>query len=45
MAVSAGGTSIEGCLLARFDGVVPPPWLLQWLDEGLSRRAARGESE
>ncbi len=36
MAVSAGGTSIEGCLLARFDGVVPPPWLLQWLDEGLA---------
>ena len=36
MAVSASGTGIEGCLLARFDGVVPPPWLLQWLDDGLA---------
>ena len=36
MAVSAGGTGIEGCLLARFDGVVPPPWLLRWLDDGLA---------
>jgi beta-N-acetylhexosaminidase len=23
-------------LLARFDGVVPPAWLLDWLDEGLA---------
>jgi beta-N-acetylhexosaminidase len=30
------GTGIEGCLLARFDGVVPPPWLLRWLDDGLA---------
>jgi hypothetical protein len=30
------GTGVEGCLLARFDGVVPPPWLLQWLDDGLA---------
>jgi beta-N-acetylhexosaminidase len=30
------GTGIEGCLLARFDGVVPPRWLLQWLDDGLA---------
>ncbi len=36
MAVSADGTGIEGCLLARFDGVVPPPWLLRWLDDGLA---------
>ena len=35
MAVS-GGTGIEGCLLARFDGAVPPPWLLRWLDDGLA---------
>jgi beta-N-acetylhexosaminidase len=34
--VSADGTGIEGCLLARFSGVVPPPWLLQWLDDGLA---------
>jgi len=34
--VSAGGTGIEGCLLARFDGAVPPPWLLRWLDDGLA---------
>jgi beta-N-acetylhexosaminidase len=27
---------IPGCLLARFDGVVPPPWLLRWLDDGLA---------
>jgi hypothetical protein len=36
MAASADGTGIEGCLLARFDGVVPPPWLLRWLDDGLA---------
>jgi beta-N-acetylhexosaminidase len=30
------GTGIEGCLLARFDGMEPPPWLLQWLDDGLA---------
>jgi beta-N-acetylhexosaminidase len=34
--VSANGPGIEGCLLARFGGVVPPPWLLQWLDDGLA---------
>jgi len=33
---SPAGTGIEGCLLARFDGVVPPPWLLKWLDDGLA---------
>jgi hypothetical protein len=36
MAVSGGGSGIEGCLLARFDGVEPPAWLLDWLDEGLA---------
>jgi beta-N-acetylhexosaminidase len=36
MARSAGGISVEGCLLARFDGPVPPPWLLEWLDRGLA---------
>ena len=36
MTVSVRRTGIEGCLLARFDGVVPPPWLLQWLDDGLA---------
>jgi beta-N-acetylhexosaminidase len=36
MAGSADSTGIEGCLLARFDGVVPPPWLLRWLDDGLA---------
>lgn len=34
--VSADGAGIEGCLLARFDGVEPPPWLLRWLDDGLA---------
>jgi len=36
MPVSADGTGIGGCLLARFDGVEPPPWLLRWLDDGLA---------
>jgi beta-N-acetylhexosaminidase len=36
MAASADRAGIESCLLARFDGLVPPPWLLRWLDDGLA---------
>jgi len=31
-----GTDHIDGCLMARFEGLVPPPWLLQWLDHGLA---------
>jgi len=27
---------VYGCLLARFEGTVPPPWLREWLDQGLA---------
>jgi beta-N-acetylhexosaminidase len=27
---------IDACLLARFDGTAPPPWLRRWLDAGLA---------
>ncbi len=27
---------IDGCLLARFDGPMPPSWLRRWLDAGLA---------
>ncbi len=30
------GHDLDGCLLARFDGLEPPSWLLRWLDDGLA---------
>jgi beta-N-acetylhexosaminidase len=30
------GNDLDGCLLARFDGLEPPSWLLRWLDNGLA---------
>jgi beta-N-acetylhexosaminidase len=30
------GNDLDGCLLARFDGLEPPSWLLRWLDDGLA---------
>ncbi len=27
---------LDGCLLARFDGLEPPSWLMRWLDDGLA---------
>ena len=35
-AMASAPSEIYGCLLARFDGTVPPDWLRRWLDRGLA---------
>jgi beta-N-acetylhexosaminidase len=36
VSVPVRDSGVDGCLMARFDGLEPPSWLLRWLDDGLA---------